>query len=279
MRVVRQWSLTRCAGVKRWDAGGGARAVAMIATLVTLALIGCHRTASPIDTAPEEMRPEVPAQAPRAQNDDVMPSDPFARFRSVVAEHFAPLAAEFALGAGEEKTIHPETYIEFHGGSARLGVGYEMESRPWVYVVITTAGGHERHFGLHSIVEQREGTQRSFDELENVLDLEAYTRGLADLTRRHAGSLLTERTANLRQLYLLSEKALREREQETGFPPTLDVRPTLPQLFEACEPADRAVCAYHAIVDYQYSTEDVAAFLTVRGEDVQRMVDQHDTIR
>lgn len=270
-----------CLGVKLWYAGGRTKAIATIVAVVTFALIACHRTTNPIDEVSTHAHDTtvVTSEARQTQNNDMMKSDPFLQFRSAVSEYFAPVAEDFALGAPVERTIYPEMYIEFRGDSTRLGVGYGLESQPWVYVVITTAGGHERRFGLHTIVEHRAGTRRSFDELANVSDLEARVRALSDLTRQHVGSLLTERTANLRQLYLLSQKALREREQEMGLDPTLAPKPTLPQLFQACDPAVRAVCAYHAVVDYSYSTDEVAAFLTVRRDDVQRMIDHHDTLR
>jgi hypothetical protein len=65
--------------------------------------------------------------------------DPFSDFRSAVSKYFAPVAADFGLGTGVGKTIYPEMYVDFHGSGRGLGIGYELESGAWAYVVVTTA--------------------------------------------------------------------------------------------------------------------------------------------
>jgi hypothetical protein len=206
--------------------------------------------------------------------------DPFAQFRSAVSEQFTPVAEHFALRTRKERKIYPEMYIDFRGPKATITVAHELGSEPWVYVTVRTAGGHERQFGLHTVVEAQKGSETSLHERSKLNDLDAQVSLLADLTRKHAGSLLKERTANLRELYLLSQKALHERERaELGLDRTLSPRPTLPELFQACRPSVHVVCAYHAVVDYNYSTDEVAAFLKIENKDAQRMITQHDTLR
>ncbi len=93
--------------------------------------------------------------------------------------------------------MDPELYIEFRGPAGRLVVAHELGSGPWVEVAVPTASGRERSFGLHTIVEHREGSPHSFDATTKAASLDAQVRMLADLTSKHAGSPLKERTANL----------------------------------------------------------------------------------
>lgn len=220
------------------------------------------------------------ACGPARQMDGPVAVDPFADFRRAVAKYFTPVAGHFSLRTVAERQVSHDMFIEYRGPAAKLTVAHEVGSGSWVYVTVTTAGGHERQFGLHTIVVAQTGSTDSFQELNKLHDPDAQVRALADLTLKHAGALLEERTANLRELHQLREKAVRERERtELGYDRTRDPRPALAELLQACEPAHRVVCAYAAVVDYSYSPEDVAAFLKIAPGDVQRMIAQHDTLR
>jgi hypothetical protein len=231
----------------------------------------CH----PATTSPADRDVSRPAPEP-AQNT----SDSLDTFRSAALKHFTPVAEEFELRTTSEKTLYPERYIEFRGSAGKLTVAYELESGPWVYVTVPTAGGHERQFGLHVIVAAQGISRDEFQKLTRLDGVDAQVGALAKLAHQHAGTLLKERTADLRALYLLSEKALRERERtETGFDRALEPRPTLQHLLGSCTSDLYAVCAYHATVDYDYSSDEIAAFLKVPKSDIQRMIAQHDTIQ
>lgn len=247
--------------------------------LMAALLVACHPAAAPAKVA-KRLAPDHEESTPPRQTGASVADDPFADFRSAVTRHFTPVAEHFALRTVAERTIYPEMYMEFRGPTAKITVAHELESGTWVSVTVTTAGGHERGFGLHAIVEAQTRSANSFSELTKLDDLDAKVRVLADLTREHAGSLLKERTVDLRKLHFLSQRALRERERtEMGYDRALEPRPALAELFQACEASRHAICSYAAVVDYSYSTEDVAAFLKVGESDVQRMITQHDIIR
>lgn len=205
--------------------------------------------------------------------------DPFSEFRAAVSKSFTPVAAALGLGAGVERVLYPDIYIEYPGASTRLCAAFELESSPWVYVTVTTVAGRQRSFGLHTIVEQRTGTRHAYDELAKVTGLETQVRVLSELTLEHAAGLLKGEPANLRELYLLSHKRHKERERaDDPSYPGADEWFTLSHFFERATSADLPVYAYHAVLDYDCRVDEVAAFLGVPPDEVQSMLDQHDTV-
>lgn len=207
-----------------------------------------------------------------------MVDDTFSWFRVAVPEHFRPVAAQFELRSVTERQIGREIYIEYRGPAGKLTIAHEVGAGTWVYVTITAASGHERQFGLHTIVEEQTRSACAFSELSKLGDRDAKIRALANLTREHAEGLLSERTASLRELYLLKRRERTARELTmTGS--DLPLTPTLADLFQACKTGNHVICAYAAVVDHDYSIEDVAAFLKDSPDNIQRMITEHDRIR
>ena len=209
-----------------------------------------------------------------------------AEFRDAVSKYFAPVAAYLGLNKAVERLLFPDIEINFGEASKLLAITYELESGPpWVHVVVSTAGGHERHFGLHALVECRLHATEIFSEIARMADLQAQVRALADLSREHAGALINREITNVREIYLLQRRALRKREQfeserlEMASSDVACYKPTLVQLFQAATSRDlRSVVAYHAVLDYGYTAGEVASFLGVRETSVQEMIDRHDTL-
>ena len=205
-------------------------------------------------------------------------NDPFAGFRSAVDKSFAPVAAQFGLGERSEKAFPAELYLEFRGERGSITVSQELGSSPWCAVSVVAKSGLPREFGLHTIVEEQTGSREVFDRATTVQGVDAEVRALAALTRRHAGSLLTQRTANLRKLQELQTKRLHESEREAGLPPAKGEL-TLPMIFRGSLPERRAAYVYFAVVDQNHSVDEVAAFLRIPKSEVEQMIRDHDTIQ
>src|ERR1051325_10663816 len=212
--------------------------------------------------------------------------DPFSEFRLAVSRHFAPVAVAFGLGAGEERELFPDFYITFSGLVARLVVGVEAESTPWVYVVLVN-GDREDRFGLHTLVEDAEGTFVSVTQVEALPATDDQVRVLAELTRRHAAAILRGDASRVPILRALRAKAHRERNRRLMGTPsgvfTRDHRPTLAELFAEAHGAEfpvdvRLACVHAAGWADEYSIEDVARFLHIDEADAQRIVDVLDTL-
>lgn len=212
--------------------------------------------------------------------------DPFVEFRAAVSHHFVPVAKEFDLAALEERLFPGEIHIEFRGPATSLHVSYALGSTPWVYVGFFS-GGRRQDFGLHTLVEDAEG---SFEPVERALalpTLDAQIAELAALAHRHGAALLKGDGTRLAELRRLQAMAHRERNRrETGSVSRVEVlvpRPTLPQLFATAHnaefPADvRMNCVYQAVWDYGYAVDEVGLFLGLPPHQVQRIVDSIDNV-
>lgn len=213
-------------------------------------------------------------------------TDQFAEFREAVKRHFRPLAADCGLIQATERAYDFEIHAEFSSTSSRLGIAYEIDSGSWVYVGITIAG-REHRFGLHTLVEDVEGTFASVTEVASA-SLDTELGELAKLTRRYASSLLRGDASRIPTLRLLRASQQRDRNRQftgtaTGGEP-LDHRPTLEELFREAHgaefPADiRLACVHSAVWDHEYSLDEVASFLELTAHDVQRIVDALDNVR
>lgn len=233
-----------------------------------------------------EWRPRQPAFS-GGYTLHVQSADPFAEFREAVTRHFAPLAAEFGLTHATERVYGFEIHAEFSSASSRLVIAHEIGSGPWVYVGIST-GGNEHQFGLHTLVEDVEGTSASLlDDVAALASLDAQLGELAKLTGRYAASLLKGDAGRVPTLRVLRASAERARNRQfigtaTGAAP-LDHRPTLQELFRQADdaefPADVRLASVHSAVwDHEYSPEEVGRFLKLATHDIQRIVDALDNV-
>jgi len=180
-----------------------------------------------------------------------------------------------------------EIHLEFSSASSRVDIALETGGgAPWVCVGIFTEG-REHHFGLHTLVEDADGTFEPVRQVETLPSTDAQVCALASMTRRYAANLLKGDHSRLSPLRVLRAKAFRERNRnEAGTPtgaPPLDHRPTLPELFgeadEAEFPADvRLACVRSAVWDHGYSADEVATFLNLAPDEIQRIVDALDNV-
>ena len=201
-------------------------------------------------------------------------------------QYFLPLATELGLTQAPERVYPIEIHAAFSSESARLTAAYEIGSGPWVYVSIAAAG-REHQFGLHTLIEDVEGTSVSLERIAEITSLDAQLGQLATLTRRYAASLLRGDATRVPALRVLRASAHRERNRQftgtaTGAHP-LGYRPTLQELFRESEeaefPADvRLACVHSAVWDHEYSLEEVASFLGLATRDIQRIVDALDDV-
>jgi hypothetical protein len=210
----------------------------------------------------------------------------FSEFRNAVAKHFSPLAVELGLQSVVEKVFDFEIHVDFSSSSTNLDVALELGCSPWVSMGIVTHG-REYHFGLHTLVEDVDGTFASVREVETFSSLDAQVQELARLTRNYAAEFLKGDVSRLSSLRVLRARAHRERNLEltgtrTGGQP-LDHRPTLSELFSEADGAEfptdvRLACVHAAVWDHEYPNEQVAKFLHVDPTDIQRIIDALDNI-
>lgn len=215
-----------------------------------------------------------------------MQPDEFSDFRTAVARHFGPVAADFGLGQPAERVLYPEIHMLFAAERRQLVVSCELGGGPWVEVRISDRG-REHGFGLHTLEEDVEGASNFTRAVAALQTVDEQVHALAGLTRRYAAGLLTGDLGRVHALKLLRAKAHRQRNFETmgtrsGVSP-LDHRPTLAELFadarQAEVPADvRMFAVYQAVWDHDYSVGELAVFLHVAPVEIQRILDALDDV-
>jgi hypothetical protein len=211
---------------------------------------------------------------------------PFSSFRTAVAAHFAPVAAEFGLDRRTEREFATETQVTFSDEERRLAVSFEVGGVPWVGVCVSDRG-RDQEFLLQTLERDVEGTCDSTNAVAGMQTVDEQIRTLAILTRRYAAGLLRGDFGRVRSLKRLRAEARRRRNLEMFGTPSrarpLEHRPTLAELFveagKAQFPADaRMFAIYQAVWDHGYSIEDVAHFTRLVPGDIERILDTLDNV-
>jgi hypothetical protein len=203
--------------------------------------------------------------------------DSFDEFRQAVASSFSYLVTDFGFVRAGETSSSRDAEVAFANDSARVVLGYELDSEPWVYFEVMTSAGRQK-VGLHVIVQDRTGSQVLDDRMTAAPSLQSKVQVLADLTQEHAHSLLSGDTSSISRLLKLSAKLMRERNREmfgtsTGETPRFASRPTLAELFaDATDDDMKCPRAYQAVWDYEYSTSEISEFLGISPAGVDELL-------
>lgn len=214
--------------------------------------------------------------------------DGFDEFRDAVRSSFAFLQSDLGFRLTKDSAWAYEISFRYERESARLDVGYESLSHPWVTVSLRLDGSW-KPFWLSLILEQALGTSAALDAALGAPSLTEKIQRMAALTHTYARPLLAgDATAIAAVRKFRAErlpeqaKEMRERHWKMGFTsagesPRFQARPTLAQLFAGTPNDDhRMVRIYEAVWDHHYPLDELAAFLGMTKDNVQGELERWD---